>query len=56
MSKVIELTKMDAKKILINVASIETVESNPDTIIILSSGRKLLVRESTTEIYKIING
>ena len=56
MSKnIIELTKMDTRKILINVTSIETVEANPDTVIILSTGRKLLVKESLEDIYKIIN-
>ncbi len=56
MSKIIELTKMDGRKMLINVSSIETVEANPDTVIILRSSRKLLVRESISEITKIING
>jgi flagellar protein FlbD len=56
MSKnIIELTKMDTRKILINVSSIETVEANPDTVIILSTGRKLLVKESLEDIYKRIN-
>lgn len=54
MSKIIELTKMDTRKILLNIASIETVEANPDTIIILNSGRKLLVKENPAEIYKMI--
>lgn len=54
MSKIIELTKMDTRKILLNISSIETVEANPDTIIILNSGRKLLVKENPDEIYKLI--
>ena len=54
MSKIIELTKMDTRKILLNISSIETVEANPDTIIILNSGRKLLVKENPAEIYKMI--
>lgn len=55
MSKsIIELTKMDTRKFLLNVSSIETVEANPDTVIILHSGRKLIVRESPEDIYKII--
>ena len=56
MSKnIIQLTKMDTRKILVNVSSIETVEANPDTVIILSTGRKLLVKESLEDIYKIMN-
>ena len=53
---IIELTKLDTRKILVNTNLIETVESNPDTIIILSTGRKLLVKETMREIYDIING
>lgn len=53
-SNIIELTKLDTRKMLLNVASIETVEANPDTVIILNSGRKLLVKESLDEIYKLI--
>ncbi|MBO6242489.1 MAG: flagellar FlbD family protein [Butyrivibrio sp.] len=50
----IELTKMDTRKFLLNVSSIETVEANPDTVIILRSGRKLIVKETPAEIYEII--
>ena len=32
---IIELTKMDTRKILINPNMIESVESNPDTIVVL---------------------
>ena len=48
------LTKMDTRKILVNTRNIQTVESNPDTVIILSGGRKLLVKESLEEIWKLI--
>ena len=44
----------DTRKILVNARSIQTVESNPDTVIILSGGRKLLVKESLEEIWKLI--
>ncbi|WP_034452319.1 flagellar FlbD family protein [Butyrivibrio sp. AE2032] len=55
MGSIIELTKLDTRKIYINADLIETVEANPDTVIILMSGRKLLVKEKPEEIYKIIN-
>ncbi len=54
MSKIIELTKLDTRKILINADMIETVEGNPDTVLMLYSGRKLLVKESLQEIYELI--
>jgi flagellar protein FlbD len=56
MSRVIELTKLDSRKILINPDMIETVEANPDTVLILYSGRKLLLKEKPEEIFRIING
>ncbi|SFU33705.1 MULTISPECIES: flagellar FlbD family protein [Butyrivibrio] len=52
---VIELTKMDTRKILINPSLIETVESNPDTVVVLSTGRKLIVKESMEDICSLIN-
>ena len=55
MKKIIELTKMDMRKILINPTMIETVEAAPDTVIIMQSGRKLIVKEPIEEIEKLIN-
>ncbi len=54
-ANIIQLTKMDTRKILINTSCIQTVEASPDTVIILSGGRKLLVKESLEEIRNIIN-
>lgn len=48
------LTKMDTRKILINIRCIQTIESSPDTVIILSGGRKLIVKESLEEIVQMI--
>ncbi len=53
MSRLIELTKMDTRKILINPDMIETVEATPDTVLVLYSGRKLIVKETLQEIYEI---
>ena len=50
MSKLIELTKMDTRKILVNMDMVETVEGTPDTVLVLFSGRKLIVKESPEEI------
>lgn len=51
---VLMLTKMDTRKILINKNQIQTVEASPDTVIILSGGRKLLVKETIEEIYNML--
>ena len=46
----IEVTKMDGRKMLINENQIETVESNPDTVVVMASGRKLIVKDKMAEI------
>ncbi len=51
---IIQLTKMDTRKILVNTSCIQTVESNPDTLIILNGGRKLLVKETSDEIWNLL--
>ncbi|MBQ7679219.1 MAG: flagellar FlbD family protein [Butyrivibrio sp.] len=50
----IEVTKMDGRRMLINEDQIETVESNPDTVIVLVSGRKLIVKDKPVEIHAMI--
>lgn len=51
----IELTKLNNKKFVINSDLIETVEAMPDTTISLTTGNKFVVRESVPEIiHKII--
>ena len=53
--KLIELTKLNNKKFVINSDLIETVEAMPDTTISLTTGNKFVVRESVPEIvHKII--
>ena len=48
----IEITRMDGRMLLVNENLIETVEANPDTVIIMSNGRKIIARESLVEIMK----
>jgi flagellar protein FlbD len=48
------LTKLDTRKILINVQNIQTVEANPDTVVFLDGGKKILVKESLEEIYEML--
>lgn len=50
----IELTKMDSRKMLLNEAVIETVEETPDTVIRLTTGNKYIVKESKQEIMERI--
>ena len=44
----------DAKEIVLNADLIETVESNPDTIITLTSGNKVMVQESMEEVIELV--
>ncbi|MBQ9443084.1 MAG: flagellar FlbD family protein [Lachnospiraceae bacterium] len=50
----LELTKLNDDKILINSELIEIVETTPDTVVTLNTGRKLIVKESRQEIRKIV--
>ena len=42
----IRLTRLDGRAIVINSDLIEFVESTPDTLISLTTGKKIMVRES----------
>jgi len=50
----IEVTKLNGKKILINAELIERVEESPDTVISLISGSKIIVKESRQEIRNLV--
>ena len=46
----IELTKINNRKIIINCELIEYAEANPDTVISLTDGNKFVVKETTSEV------
>lgn len=46
----IQLTKLDGQTIAINAAFILTAETTPDTVLTLSVGQKMIVKESVAEI------
>lgn len=48
----IYITKFNHETILINNDLIEQVEETPDTVITLTTGKKILVLESIQEIYQ----
>ncbi len=48
----IEVTRLNQKKMMINAEMIEFIESTPDTIITTSSGKKIIVDDSPQEIVK----
>ena len=46
----IKVTNLHGKIFMINADLIELIETMPDTIITLTTGKKIIVRESTEEI------
>ena len=46
----IEVTRMDNSRFIVNAERIEFVEETPDTLITMASGRKIIVKESRQEI------
>lgn len=50
----IEVTRLNGTKILINPDLIELVEETPDTVISFTTGRKLIVKDSRQEIKNLV--
>jgi len=50
----IEVTKLNGAKILINADLIELVESTPNTVISFTTGRKIIVKESRQEVNNLV--
>ena len=50
----IELTRLNDTKVILNADLIETVEEVPDTVIALTTGKKLFVKESKYEIRDLV--
>lgn len=48
----IQVTRLNDQKYVLNAEHIRTVEENPDTIITLISGEHMVVKESMTEIVR----
>ena len=46
----IELTKFNDCKFTVNADIIELVEETPDTVITLTTGKKIIVKESRNEV------
>ena len=52
--KLIEVTKINGVKILVNPHLLEIVEETPDTVITLTTGRKIIVKESRQEVNNLV--
>jgi len=49
-SLIIELTRLNDSKLVINAELIETIESTPDTVITLTTNHRLVVKEDVEEV------
>ena len=50
----IEITKLNGQKILVNPDLIELVEETPDTVMTLTTGRKIIVKESRQDVKNLV--
>ena len=46
------LTQLNGDEVYVNPNLIETVESKPDTVLSLTTGKKIMVRESREEVVR----
>ena len=50
----IEVTKINGVKVLVNQDLIELVEETPDSVLTLTTGKKIIVKESRQEIKNLV--
>lgn len=50
----IDVTRISGKPFTLNCDLIETVEESPDTVITLTTGKKIIVKESRQEIKNLV--
>lgn len=50
----IQVTRLNGKKMTVNAELIEMVEETPDTVISFTNGRKFIVKESEEEVRELV--
>jgi len=50
----INVTKLNGSILTINENFIETVEETPDTVITMSTGRRIIIKESRQEVVNLV--
>jgi flagellar protein FlbD len=50
----VSLTRLNGKKIILNAILIESIEETPDTIITLTTGKKITVLEKGTDVVSLV--
>lgn len=48
----IEVTKLNGENIIVNADQIESIESLPDTALVLNNGKRIVVRDIVSEIVR----
>lgn len=48
----IKLTRLDNREVVVNADLVEFVEATPETIISMTTGKKVVVRESVDEVIR----
>lgn len=50
----IDVTRMNGKQFTLNSDLIETIEEIPDTVLTLTTGKKIIVKESRQEVKNLV--
>ncbi len=50
----VDVTRMSGKVFTLNAHLIETIEETPDTVITLTTGKKIIVKESRQEVKNLV--
>lgn len=50
----IDVTRMNGKQFTLNSDLIETIEETPDTVLILTTGKKIIVKESRQKVKNLV--
>ena len=53
-ANLIEVTRLNEKKIILNAELIESIESTPDTVLTLVTGKKFIVKEGCQEVKNLV--
>ena len=50
----IDVTRMNGKQFTLNSDLIETIEETPDTVLTLTTGKKIIVKESRQDVKNLV--
>jgi flagellar protein FlbD len=53
-TRLIKVTRLNGEQLYINALLIESVEQKPDTIVTLTTGKKMIVRETAQEVSDLV--